>query len=679
MRDGDRLNLTGSAFLARFFAHTRHLVELRALPSKARCFTRKRKEIEQFIEERAGENLYFGCATRGGGGGKKQDCRELVALWIDIDYKTTPDLQASELLAAFPLEPSIVVESGGGLHLYWLLDAPTDAHKGEVEPILRGLAATLKADPAAAEIARIMRMPGTRNQKYEPPRECGVREAHWDRRYTLRDFEQFRERHVPAPTQKSVGNVIADGQRNATLTSIAGKLRHDGLSETELLASLLAINQQRCITPLPDGEIAAIAKSVARYSPGKVTAPVDGTTLGILASMVTVQRVSWVWPGRIPLGKVTVLDGDPGFGKSTIALDIAARVSTGSPMPDGAPGIDGGVLILNAEDGPADTIVPRLKAAGANLERTKILQTVPSGSGERQPDIPADIAAIEAAAVSVGAKLIIVDPLMAFLAPQTTNAYKDQDVRRALSPLAAMAERIGSAVLVVRHLNKSADASPIYRGGGSIGIIGAARSGLLVARDPDDETGVSRVLAATKVNLGPLPRSLRYSLEPHGESIRVQWAGESEHFAASLLAEAASVEGRTTQDEAVDFLRSFLEGGEAPAEEAWRRARAAGFADRTLDRAKSRLGIKARRKGYGRDGKWIWALPDASKDATPTNEAMASFDDEIHSTSLNPVRSPKDATSAEPGGLWGVSALIESPERRQKGRDGERPDDEVSV
>jgi hypothetical protein len=276
-----------------------------------------------------------------------------------------------------------------------------------------------------------MRLPGTLNQKYQPPRECIVLEAHWDRRYTFGDFEQFQERRAPTPAQNSVSSVIADGQRNATLTSIAGKLRHVGFGETELRASLLAINHQRCAPPLSDGEIATIAKSVTRYSSGQIAAPIDGATLGILASNVTVQRVSWVWPTRIPLGKVTVLDGDPGFGKSTIAVDIAARVSTGCAMPDGAPGIDGSVLILNAEDGPADTIVPRLKAAGANLERIKILQTIPSDSGERQPDIPDDIASIEAAAVSVGAKLIIIDPLMAFLPPQTTNTYKDQDVRRA--------------------------------------------------------------------------------------------------------------------------------------------------------------------------------------------------------------------------------------------------------
>jgi hypothetical protein len=145
------------------------------------------------------------------------------------------------------------------------------------------------------------------------------------------------------------------------------------------------------------------------------------------------------------------------------------------------------------------------------------------------------------------------------------------------------------------------------------------------------------------------------------------------------LAQASSAEGRTAEDEAVDFLRSFLEGGEASAEEARRRARAAGFSDRTLDRAKSRLGIKARRKGYGQDGKWIWALPNGSNDAKPPHEAVASFDQDTHSKSLNSTHSPKDAKPTEHGALWGDSAPFGASARRQNGVEDEASDDEVTV
>lgn len=328
---------------------------------------------------------------------------------------------------------------------------------------------------------------------------------------------------------------------------------------------------------------------------------------GVLASDVEIERIEWAWSARVPLGKVTVLDGDPGLGKSALSLDLAARISTGVSMPDGSPGISGGVLILNAEDGEADTIVPRLAAMDASLDRIRILKTISDSSGERQPEIPADLGTIERAALSVDARLIIIDPLMAFLSG-ATNSFRDQDVRRALAPLATLAERIRAAVLIVRHLNKAQDGNPLYRGGGSIGIIGAARSGLLVALDPDDETGEARVLAVTKTNLGPSPASLRYSIKPEAESIRVHWCGESKHRAAALLAVPDDSQSRGAVDEASEFLKSFLEDGPVAATEVRRKAKAAGLSERTIDRAKRVVGIRARRDGFGRGSTWMWEL-----------------------------------------------------------------------
>jgi hypothetical protein len=309
---------------------------------------------------------------------------------------------------------------------------------------------------------------------------------------------------------------------------------------------------------------------------------------------------------------VTVLDGDPGLGKSALTLDIAARVSNGGPMPDGTPGIGAGVLVLNAEDGEADTIVPRLLAMGADLQRVRILKTIPSPSGEQQPDISADLNIIERVAVATKARLIVIDPLMAFLGSKT-NTFRDQDVRRALAPVATMAERIGAAILIVRHLNKATDGNPLYRGGGSIGIIGAARCGLLVAREPDDVTGDARVLAVTKTNLGPLPVSLRYSIQPDGESIRVLWRGESNHSAAALLAVPGSVESHSELEQAAEFLKSILEDGPLTASDTLRKTRAAGYAKRTVERAKKAVGVTARRDGFGQGSTWVWEL--SSKNA----------------------------------------------------------------
>jgi len=331
---------------------------------------------------------------------------------------------------------------------------------------------------------------------------------------------------------------------------------------------------------------------------------------GLLASEVEIERTEWVWDSRIPLGKVTVLDGDPGLGKSAITLDLAARVSTGTDMPDDSPGVKGGVLILSAEDGEADTIVPRLVAMGANLESIRILKAVLGAGGERPLEIPTDLSSIERAARSVDARLIIVDPLMAFLSGNT-NSYRDQDVRRALAPIATMSQALRVATLIVRHLNKATDGNPLYRGGGSIGIIGAARCGLLVARDPDDETGAKRVLAVSKTNLGPLAPSLSYFIEPHEGSIRVHWGGVSPHLASTLLIPAVDMESGSSMHEACEFLKATIESGSMSSKEVLRKAKSAGFSERTMNRAKKSLGIKARKEGFGRNSSWIWELiPD---------------------------------------------------------------------
>jgi hypothetical protein len=379
---------------------------------------------------------------------------------------------------------------------------------------------------------------------------------------------------------------------------------------------------------------------------------------GQLASEVTLRRIEWLWKDRIPLGKITVLDGDPGLGKSALTLDLAARVTSGSPMPDGSPCVDcevgtplplGGVLVLNAEDDAADTIVPRLTAMGAKLDRVRILKGMPASDadGERQPEIPLHLAAIERAAKSVGARLIIIDPLMAFLA-STTNSFRDQDVRRALAPLAGLAERLNAAIVIVRHLNKSSgEGNPLYRGGASIGIIGAARSGLLVAGEPDDESGQSRVLASTKSNLGPLPPSLRYIIEPHDDSIRVRWYGESEHKAAGLLAAPADVEERTELAEATEFLRSILEEKPLSAKELFSKAKSNGFSERTIKRAKARAGVVTWRQGFGPEGKWMWDVSSKVSAKGANNQSLAPYEQVSDSKPIDSIGSPKEANSQD--------------------------------
>lgn len=238
-------------------------------------------------------------------------------------------------------------------------------------------------------------------------------------------------------------------------------------------------------------------------------------------SQVEEERLYWLWRGRIPLGAITLLDGDPGLGKSLLTLDLAARVSTGREMPDGTPGVEGEgpqrVLLFSAEDDPARTILPRLRAAGADLDLVELGQgawtqrTGKKSLEHRNFLLPRDVEVLQwKLEEDSNPLLVIIDPLMAFLEGRV-NSWRDQDVRAALAPLAKIAQKSWAAIVIVRHLNKAAGASAIYRGGGSIGIIGAARSGLLVAKSPDDPEH-ERVLASVKSNLGPPMPSMRYQV-----------------------------------------------------------------------------------------------------------------------------------------------------------------------
>jgi hypothetical protein len=326
------------------------------------------------------------------------------------------------------------------------------------------------------------------------------------------------------------------------------------------------------------------------------------------ASAYKATPVDWLWAGRIPCGAVTIFDGDPGLGKSTITLDLAARVSRGYAMPPNAPERviePASVVILSAEDDPARTIRPRLEAAGADLDRVLIVEGVAVGDGDRLPILPYDLVALEDFVRRHCARLVIVDPLMAFLG-EGVESHKDQSVRGALSLFGKLAERTQSGLLVVRHLNKLTGGSAIYRGGGSIGIIGAARSGLLLAKHPDNPS--SRVLASVKSNLGPPPRSIVVSLVAAGPVAVAAWGEEIDMSADDLLG-APSAARRTKVDECADAIVEIVTaaGGRMRSVDLDTALEARGLRERTRKAARKVAGIRATKNSM--DGEWWAELP----------------------------------------------------------------------
>jgi DNA polymerase I-like protein with 3'-5' exonuclease and polymerase domains len=362
----------------------------------------------------------------------------------------------------------------------------------------------------------------------------------------------------------------------------------------------------------------------------------ESVPVGTLLADVSAESVEWLWERRIPLGKITVLDGDPDNGKSVLTTDLAARVTTGRPMPYGLGKTfpQAGVVILSAEDGVGDTIRPRFDAAGGDPNKVVIL-------GNDDPfAIPEDLPILERAIERVDAKLIVIDPIMAFLG-ENINSNSDKDVRSALKPLKQLAERSGAAVVIVRHLNKTPGGNVLYRGGGSIGIIGAARSGLVVGPHPTDE-GL-RVLASQKHNLSTPPESLAYQVtsapnNPHAAVI--VYKGVTEMNAKDILKPQLEEQERSALDEAKDFLREVLAAGERPAADVKSEAESVGVAWGTLKRAKVALGVNPVKRGTV----WYWSLPPDDDDpggsvgsspASGPNDPDDPLDPLAHSTNTN--------------------------------------------
>jgi hypothetical protein len=333
------------------------------------------------------------------------------------------------------------------------------------------------------------------------------------------------------------------------------------------------------------------------------------------ASDIPVERVRFLVPERVPLGAVTLLAGDPGLGKSTLTALWAADVTTGAYGDEPA-----AVLIANAEDAAGAVTVPRLAAAGADLERVELFVIAEDGQ-ERTFTIPDDVPRLEEHAEKVGARLVIVDPLAAHLS-DGTNTHRDHSTRRAMAPLVAMAERLGCAVVVVSHLNKATGLDALYRVGGTIGMTGGPRSVLLFARDPDDpegEQGSRRALAHIKGNWAKLAPTVVYEHEPFdyaaSEGLTVQThrlalLGESEADSTALLSPNRDDPPASQRERAGELLADALgDGNWHRAKEIQQAAKTAGVKLRTLDRACSDIGVERDRRGFPAVA--FWRLPEA--------------------------------------------------------------------
>jgi putative DNA primase/helicase len=324
------------------------------------------------------------------------------------------------------------------------------------------------------------------------------------------------------------------------------------------------------------------------------------------------EPLRWLWPGRIALGKLTMIAGDPGLGKSFLTLDIASRLSTGTPWPDavGQENPSGGAVLLSAEDDIADTIRPRLDAAGADVARIIALRAVQQGEGAaRMFNLATDLSALDAAIQRcTGCRLVVVDPITAYLGK--TDSHKNADIRGLLAPLSDLAARHGIAIVAVSHLNKSGAGPAMYRTMGSLAFVAAARAAWAVVRDPDDNA--RRLLLPVKNNLAPDAGGLAYSLRDSAlDGIpSIAWESQPVSITADeVLSIPGGGDERTGREDAAEWLRVALADGPMKATDVKRQAKQNSIAERTLNRAKTTAGVQTKREGFGPGATWYWLLP----------------------------------------------------------------------
>ena len=303
------------------------------------------------------------------------------------------------------------------------------------------------------------------------------------------------------------------------------------------------------------------------------------------------KNVSWLWYPYIPFGKITIVQGDPGEGKTTLMLKIAAMMTAGKAIPTGEGNKEAcNVVYQSAEDGIADTIKPRLLQAGADCSRIAFIET------DEEETLSLGDFRFERAIRESKAKLLIIDPIQAFL-NENSDLQKAGGLRKTCTYMAQVAEENECAIVFIGHLNKSGSSKGIYRGLGSIDLAAIARSILMVGRDKEDPN--TRIMIPIKSSLAPEGKAYSFVID---DKVGLQWIGECDSSVEEILCNTNSLNRKL--DRAKASLEVLLDQTDMPSVEVFTRMQAIGIGKRTIETAKQEMEIVS----YKEKGEWYWHL-----------------------------------------------------------------------
>lgn len=637
-------------------------------------------------------DVWLGCATRRerltAGRGGEADCFEVPGLWLDVDIAgpnhVAPNLPANiaeavELIASFPLKPTAVIESGGGLQAWWLFPELIDA--ADVKPILEQWATTWKElgrrrgwhVDNVFDLARIMRLPGTGNHKADPPQPVKVSRLRPERRYGLDDFEphMLAAPTPPAPERAAYEGGERTGDRYNAATDPASLLvahgcvfDHEASGERHYRAPHHAGDTTTGIVVYADGHTTVYSETFAGTHGLEVRRPYDAFGLlthlehhgsfeaardalepiepyaeprdliaGVtprpmpvtgdpdsrlrLVSLAGLQLrpTHWLWDMYLPAGQISLLAGREGIGKSTIALERAALITRGE-LPGQGYGRARDVVIVATEDSFEHTIGPRLVAHGAALDHVYRVEMTAEYAALA---FPGDLPALEAACQGHDVALIILDPLLSRLSARL-DSHVDGQVRQALEPLGALADRLGANVWGLIHVNKSGSTHPLDAIMASRAFTAFARSVIFAIEDPEQDARFA--LGVVKSNLGSKAQpTLTYAIDgikvaetDEGDvwTSRIVWGEPTPRSIEEMLSTQAGA--RSAEELAADWLRKFLdEKGQYPASAIKTAALKEGHAWRTVERARKRAGVIMEKVGMPGVSYWRlnFLLPEA--------------------------------------------------------------------